>query len=285
MTREEVNDLYDSPGSDDWRGAKFQMGRAPFDAKYFSVWRALFESFAPAERALAPVYRFLIRSRVATLRGDTAPDPSDVRTMAFETALSTLNLGALSLELEALLRSYVADILEFVVSIIGQRDELVGPSSRLEPIGVFAGMVFAMVTSASCGARLKRFQFLDWWEVPRMLRGRPPSSREVKAPSKGRIGFDDLVDKGVFERMRALIPAQPSDKYRVWGVKSFAVLPMFGGVYREDVAQQYGYRTPVSLRRERGTRSGLRSAVADPDATLAAPGVASYEKDAAAGRV
>ena len=96
-TREGVNDLYDSPGSADWWGAGFQMGRAPFGAQYCAVWRALFESFAPVKRALAPVYRFLISSRAATLRGDAAPDSSDVRTAAFQAALSILNLGASAL--------------------------------------------------------------------------------------------------------------------------------------------------------------------------------------------
>ena len=214
LTREEVNALYCSPGSANWWGAKFQMGRAPFDTRYCAVRHALFESFAPVERALAPIYRFLIRTRVATLRGDTAPDSSDVRTMAFETALSTLNLGASSLELEALLRAYIHDIPEFVVSIIGQSGELVGPSGRLEPLGVLAGMVFALVARASYGARLQWFQALDWWKVSRMLRGLTPSSKEAKAPLKGRIGFDDLVYKDASERMRGLIPVQPDDKSR-----------------------------------------------------------------------
>ena len=89
LTREEVNNLCDIPGSDDSWGAKFQMGRAPFAAEYCALRRTLFESFAPVKRALAPVYRFLIRSRVATLRGGTAPVSAVVRTMAFEAVLST----------------------------------------------------------------------------------------------------------------------------------------------------------------------------------------------------
>ena len=95
------------------------------------------------------MFRILIRSRAATLRRDAAPDSSDVRTMAFGTASSTLNLGASSLELEALLRAYVDGILEFVVTIIGQRADLACQAGRLEPIGVLAGMGFAMVTRAS----------------------------------------------------------------------------------------------------------------------------------------
>ena len=191
------------------------MGRAPFDAKYCAVWHALFESFAPVERELAPVYRFLIRSRVAALRGDAVPDSSDVRTMALETVLSTLNSGASSLELEALLRTYIDDIPESVAAIIGQRYELAGQSGRLAPIGVLAGMVFAMATRASCGARLKWPQALDWWKVSCMLRGLTPSTQGAKAPLRGRTGFVDLVEKDVFESTHSLIPVQPDDKSRV----------------------------------------------------------------------
>ena len=58
LTREEVNVLYDTPGPADRRGAGFQMGRAPFGSKYCAAWRALFESFTPAQQVLVPVYRF-----------------------------------------------------------------------------------------------------------------------------------------------------------------------------------------------------------------------------------
>ena len=123
---------------------------------------------------------------------------SDVRAMAFEAASSTVNLGASPIELESLLGAHAGDIPESVASIFGQRGELVGPPGRLEPIGVFAGMAFPMVPRAPYGARLKWFKCLDWWEVPRMLRGLTPSSKEAKAPLDGRIGFDDLVDKDAF---------------------------------------------------------------------------------------
>ena len=166
-------------------------------------------------RALAPVYRFLIRSCVATLRGDAAPDSSDVGTMAFETVLSTLKLGASPLELEALLRAYVDDIPEPVVSIIGPREELVGPAGRLEPICVPEGLASATATRASYIARSKWFQALGWWEVSRMLRGLTPRSNEAKAPSKSRISPDDLADKDAFERTHGLIPFQPGEESRV----------------------------------------------------------------------
>ena len=84
---EGVGAPYDSPGSAGWWGAEFQIGRAPFDSKYYAARHALFASFAPVERALAPIYHFLVSSRAATLRGDAVPGCSDVR------ASSTLNLG------------------------------------------------------------------------------------------------------------------------------------------------------------------------------------------------
>ena len=136
-----------------------------------------------------------------------------------------------------MLRAYHGDdISEPAVSIFRQREGLVSPSGRLEQIGVLAGMVFAMATRASYAARLKWFQALDWWEVSRMLRGLAPSFKEAKALFKGRIGSDGHVDKDAFERVRGLIPVQPGENYRAWGVNSFAVLPTFGGAFREDVA-------------------------------------------------
>ena len=116
-------------------------------------------------------------------------DSSDVRATARETAPSTLNLGASPMELEILLRAYVGEIPESVAPIIRRRDELVGPSGRLEPLGVVAGMAFAMVTRASYGARSKWFQSLDWWEVSCFLRALTPSSEDAESPSKGRVGF------------------------------------------------------------------------------------------------
>ena len=116
-----------------------------------------------------------------------------------------------------------------------------------------------------------------------MLHGLTPSTKEAKAPLKGRTGFDDLMDKDVSESMHGLTgrrgsPCSTGDVARVWGVNSLAALPMFGGAFREDVAQQFGYRAPASSRQESGIHSGLRLAAVDPDAAVSAPGVASYEK-------
>ena len=108
-----------------------------------------------------------------------------------------------------------------------------------------------------------------------MLRALTPSSKDAKSPLKGSIGFDDLVDKDAFERLHGLIPAQPAGESRVWGVTSFAATPV----------QQRGYCMPASSRQGSGTHSRMWLAVVDPDATATAPGVASYEKEDAAGRV
>ena len=68
-----------------------------------------------------------------------------------------------------------------------------------------------------------------------------------------------------------MIPVQPDDKSRVCGVNSFAALPMFGGAFGEDVAQQCGYGMPASSGQEKGAHSGLWLAAVDPDATGTAP--------------
>ena len=92
-SRDEVEKLRGRPGAREWRGAEFQLGRAPFDSRYCAVWRALFESFAPAERALAPVYRFLIRSRGAKLCGEAVPDSKAVYQAAFGAVWQTFESG------------------------------------------------------------------------------------------------------------------------------------------------------------------------------------------------
>ena len=154
LDMEEVNCLYGRPGCADWWDSEFEIGRAPFDPRYCAVWRALFESFALVERALAPVYRFLIRARGSLLRGESAPNRMDVQSMAFETVSSSRELGAPPTELEGALRACVDGIPASVAPIIAQRDELIGPLGRLEPLGAIAGMAFAMATRASFGARV-----------------------------------------------------------------------------------------------------------------------------------
>ena len=146
---EEVNRLFGRPGCADWQDAEFEIGRAPFDSQYCASWRALFEPFAPVERALAPIYRFLIRARGSLLLGESAPGRADAQAMAFETVSSSRRLGAPPTEFESVLRAYVDDIPASVAPTFAQRDDLIGLSGRLEPLGVIAGVAFAMVTRGS----------------------------------------------------------------------------------------------------------------------------------------
>ena len=145
-------------------------------------------------------------------------------------------------------------------------------------------MASAMVTRASCGARLNWFQSSGWWEVSCMLRGLAPNAQEEKKfPIDTRRGFEKIVEPKAPDSLHGLLPAQPDDESRVRGVNSFAVFPMFGGAFREDVAQRYGFRMPVSSRREKGAHSGLWLAVVDPDATATVPDFTSRAKEEAAG--
>ena len=71
-----------------------------------------------------------------------------------------------------------------------------------------------------------------------------------------RRGFEKIVQPKAFDAQHGHLPVQPDDKSRVWGIHSFATLPKFGGVFREDVAQQCGFRTPASPSLAKGARSG-----------------------------
>ena len=102
------------------------------------------------------------------------------------------------------------DIPPPVAPTIAQRDELVGEAGQLEQRGVIAGLVFAMVTRASYGARLKWFQSLDWWKTSCMLRGLAPNARaDKKFPTGTRRGFEKIAEHEAFERLRGLLPIQP----------------------------------------------------------------------------
>ena len=42
LPRPELKVLFGDGGHADWRGAEFELGRAPFDSKFCAVWRAFF---------------------------------------------------------------------------------------------------------------------------------------------------------------------------------------------------------------------------------------------------
>ena len=151
--------LFGGEGHADWWDTVFELGRAPF---------------APIGRGYAPVCHLLIKNRAAEFRGSSPAVSADVSARAFATAASFVNLGANAQELGELIRAYAGGIPPSVVTVIAERDDLVGQEGALEPLGVIAGMVFATVTRVSYGARLKWLQALGSWRVSRMLRGMCP---------------------------------------------------------------------------------------------------------------
>ena len=189
-------------------------------------------------------------------------------------------------ELESVLRAYVEDLSEEVAKVITPQDELVGgDKGQLEPHGVIGGMVFAMVTRASYYPRLTWFESLDWEKVSCALRGLPPSvAADRKGPLDSPRGFEKIAEAKALDSLHGLLLAQPGDKSRVWGANSFALLPTFGGMFSENVAQQSGLRMPAASFQEKGNHSGLWLAVVDPDAAATAPGVVKQAKDEAGGR-
>ena len=97
------------------------MGRAPFDSKFCAARHPLFESYAPIERSLAPVYRHLVRGRAAVLQGGAAAGQESVGSMGFETASPHAQLGVTSAGFGDPLRSYVEDMTQSVVLAIAIR--------------------------------------------------------------------------------------------------------------------------------------------------------------------
>ena len=117
-----------------------------------------------------------------------------------------------------------------------------------------------------------------------MLRGFLPNVQDDKKfPVHARRGFEKIAQPEAFDAQHAHSPAQPDDKSRVRGVNSSATLPTFGGVFREDVAQQCGFRLPISPSREKGVHSGFWLTVVGPGATASAPDFAPRVKGEAAG--
>ena len=72
-----VRETFGSADAFSWRGESSEMGRAPFGGEYCAAWRALFESFAPLERAPAPARRHLLRARHAVAMGHGGPSRAE----------------------------------------------------------------------------------------------------------------------------------------------------------------------------------------------------------------
>ena len=101
--------------------------------------------------------------------------------MGFESVASIWDLDLTGDESSELLRWYVGDISPSVERVIAARPELTGPPGALEPLGVIAGMVSAMVTRAPDSARLNLPESLDWWKASCLLRGLESCDQEVKS--------------------------------------------------------------------------------------------------------
>ena len=111
------------------------------------------------------------------------------------------------MELESVLRAYVEDIPPDVVETVAARKELVGETGQLLPYGVISGMVLAMVTRASYGARLNWFQSLGWRKVSCMFRGSAPGAQEDKKSTMDtRRGFEKIVEPDASDCRHALLP-------------------------------------------------------------------------------
>ena len=107
-----------------------------------------------------------------------------------------------------------------------------GTEGGLQPIGVLAGVVFAMLTCATYSARLSRFWSPDWVRVSCMLCGSRPTPPGDMSAGDAAPQREKIARPGTFDAQYGRRPARSGDEYRAWGVNSFAQLPAFGGEAR-----------------------------------------------------
>ena len=129
-----------------------------------------------------------------------------------------------------------------MIRAVGARVNLVAPGGSSQPLGVVAGMVFAMLTRASYPARPSWFQAFEWQRVSRTLCGLRPISRRISPPARPRSVSRKWRAHGAFVAQFGHLPAQPGDKSRVWGLNSIAQRPAFRGKVRKEIDQQCGFR-------------------------------------------
>ena len=143
------------------RDLEFEMGRRRYDAQFSAGRHALFDLIVPIERALALVYRLVLRGREPAACQDHGVEigPWAPR-VALETALKAILLPASAEEMGSLWRAYAVEISDTVIRVIALRLELLGHAGPgvVEPLGVLSGMISALVARASCSARVKWFQ-------------------------------------------------------------------------------------------------------------------------------
>ena len=141
-------------------------------------------------------------------------------------------------------------------------------------MGVPSGRIFAAVTRALFTARARLFQSLDWGRASRLLRWFHPAPPPLKvSDEKSPNGLEAVVNEKMFDREYGLVPAQPDDKSRVWGVNSIAQSSSFGGTASEAAPQHSGYRLPQSVKRDKSAQPGAFPATSDYFASLTVPGV------------
>ena len=110
-----------------------------------------------------------------------------------------------------------------------------------------------------------------------MLCGLRPTPPEDKCLGETAPGFEKVVDFVVSDAQSGMLPVQPEDKTRVWGVVLFSQQLAPGGKVRREIAEQCGRRDPGAPLYGKGANSGLRLVATDPDAALTALGSGTAE--------
>ena len=143
----------------------------------------------------------------------------------------------------------MAEIPDAVIRALTVRPEFLGCAGPrvIAPLGVPSGMILAAATRASCTARVRWPQCVDWSRMSRLIRGfRPAPPTAQLSDEEPPKGIESAVNEEALDRQCGPAPAQPDDQSRVWGVKSFARSPDFSGKVSETASRQLGFCAPQS---------------------------------------
>ena len=230
---------------------------------------------APLVRLLSPAFRQLLRNRGTQLR----VLPMEASTQAVEGCLNSV-MHATSEGLDArdpgsALRELVSGLPVSVVTALCSAPRWAegGGQDVAEPLGVLSEIALAVVTRASWVGRPKRLKSICEEQMARLLSGLHPLPPHTKAPSEPRrSNLEPVVNQALYGQTYGNSPAQPDGESRAWGADSSAQLPLRGGEFSPDAAQQIGYCMARLKAVDTALNSGMRVAVVDRGAVETAPG-------------
>ena len=99
-------------------------------------------------------------------------------------------------------------------------------------VGLISGIVLAVATRASWGARSKLLESISWEGRARLLSELNPAPPVNRSPSEPRRpNLEPVENTDRYEQLYGSIPVRPDGVSRAWGVNSFAQLLVHSGEF------------------------------------------------------